>query len=184
MKFVDPIRKKTDITKMKTVMIENGDMKIALLFVAGINTGLRISDLLKITHEDLQQDSIYIKEQKTGKNRKLTWNNEIKKIYAELDPATGYVFKSDSNRVKYLNKALSKDYVGRTLKAYAIMAGVKGNISTHSLRKTFGYHIYQNSKDVVLVQKLLNHSSQAVTLRYIGIEQEMMDNAVMGLNLA
>ena len=81
MKFVDPIRKKTDITNIKNIMIENGDIKMAILFVAGINTGLRISDLLKITHEDLQQDSIHIKEQKTGKNRKLTWNNEIKKLY-------------------------------------------------------------------------------------------------------
>ena len=187
MKFVDPIREKTEIKKMKDLMIQDGNLKLALLFITGVNTGLRISDLLSLTHEKMQDTTADITEKKTGKTRKITWDavsKEITRLYGMLEKTTGYVFKSDSNNVKNLNKAWTKDYVGRALKSYAKKAGVKGNISTHSMRKTFGYHFYfYSGKDIVMVQKHLNHASQAITLRYIGIEQETMDKAVNGLCL-
>jgi len=187
MKFVDPIREKSEIKKMKDLMLQDGNIKLALLFITGVNTGLRISDLLSLTHEKMQETTAIITEKKTGKTRKITWDavsKEITRLYNLLDQTTGYVFKSDSNNVKNLNRAWTKDHVGRALKSYAKKAGVKGNISTHSMRKSFGYHFYfYSGKDIVMVQKLLNHTSQAITLRYIGIEQEMMDQAVSGLSL-
>jgi len=54
-------------------------------------------------------------------------------------------------------------------------AGLEEKIGTHSMRKTFGYHHYQQFKDVVLLQKIFNHSSPQITLRYIGIEQDQID---------
>ena len=85
--------------------------------------------------------------------------------------------------MKYTNKPWTSSYVSKALKVYAERAGAKGNIASHSLRKTFGYFMYKNTNNLAMVQKELNHSSQAVTLRYIGIEEEMIDNAVMELNL-
>jgi integrase len=56
-------------------------------------------------------------------------------------------------------------------------------VGTHTLRKTFGYHTYRQTKNLGLVQKLLNHTSSVDTLRYIGIEQEDLDAAYLRLNL-
>ena len=61
--------------------------------------------------------------------------------------------------------------------------GIKERIGTHTLRKTFGYHAYNNGYDITLIQKLFNHSSPAVTLRYIGITQDEMDNVYLSLDL-
>lgn len=54
-------------------------------------------------------------------------------------------------------------------------AGLQERIGTHSMRKTFGYHHYQQFKDVVILQKIFNHSSPQITLRYIGVEQDQID---------
>nr|WP_231690017.1 tyrosine-type recombinase/integrase [Cytobacillus solani] len=56
-------------------------------------------------------------------------------------------------------------------------------MGTHTLRKTFGYHFYQKYKDVAVLQQIFNHSSPAVTMRYIGINQDIMDEAVDGFSL-
>ena len=57
------------------------------------------------------------------------------------------------------------------------------DIGTHTLRKTFGYHFYQRTKDVALLQKVFNHSSPSITLRYIGIDQDVIDKAIEGFRL-
>ena len=75
-------------------------------------------------------------------------------------------------------KKSSKDRFGiiDQLLIYACKAvGLEENIGTHSMRKTFGYHHYKQFKDVALLQKIFNHSSQQITLRYIGIEQDQID---------
>lgn len=56
-------------------------------------------------------------------------------------------------------------------------AGLDFKIGTHSLRKTFGYHHYKKFKDIAMLQKIFNHSSPEITLRYIGIDQDMIDNS-------
>ena len=57
------------------------------------------------------------------------------------------------------------------------------SIGTHTLRKTFGYHFYQKYKDLALLQELFNHSAPSVTLRYIGINQDMIDDAMREFKL-
>lgn len=52
------------------------------------------------------------------------------------------------------------------------------SIGTHSMRKTFGYHYYKGTKDVATLQKIFNHSSEAITLKYIGITQDSIDEAM------
>jgi integrase len=86
-----------------------------------------------------------------------------------------YLFQSKKGN----NQPIQRMQAWRILNDVARKVGIKGEIGTHSLRKTFGYHMYKHCKgDVTIVQKFLNHSSPSVTLRYIGITQDSMDDLI------
>ena len=69
-------------------------------------------------------------------------------------------------------KPLSRISAYRIISNACKKANIEGNFGTHTLRKTFGYHFYKKFKDIVMLQKILNHSNPDVTLRYIGIDQD------------
>ncbi len=81
------------------------------------------------------------------------------------------------------SKAITPQHAWHVLSQAAKTVGIKERIGTHTLRKTFAYHLYNGGTDLALLQNLLNHSSPSVTLRYIGITQDQMDREVEGLNL-
>lgn len=177
MTTVDPIRKKTDIEKIKSVLLENS-YRDYLLFEFGINTGLRISDILKLKVSDIRgKYHIELKERKTGKLKKFRMNSVLK---AELDD---YIKSKNNDNYLFESFKTSGNPLERT-RAYCILnhaakvAGVKIKMGTHTMRKTFGFHFYQQTKDVALLQVLFNHSSPSVTLRYIGINQNILDKAM------
>jgi len=185
MKQVDPIKDIAKLRTMKELMFDAAKHREALLLVVGANAGLRISDLLKLTWKDVRGDSFTVKEQKTGKTRKVVINAAMREARERADQGQHddeLVFRSSSNSAKD-GAAWSRNYVWETLKHFAELAGVPGNIGTHTLRKTFGYHLYKNGTPLEYIQRLLNHSSPVITLRYIGIEQEYLDNACMDLAL-
>jgi integrase len=165
---------------MKIIKTEK-NYKLAFLAVFGINAGLRISDILKLKHEDLKHDSISLVESKTNKKRIIKLNDNIKKAYSlllERNPNTdGFVFTSNQDTV------FSTQYVNRMLKT---MFGTKNlAISSHSLRKTFGRQVWSNNgesdKALLYLSELFQHSSQAITKRYLGIRQEELDDIYMSL---
>ena len=80
------------------------------------------------------------------------------------------------------NKPLDRRTVDWILKTAALECGIE-NIGTHSMRKTFGYHYYKKYKDVAMLMDLFNHSSPAITLRYIGIRQDQRDKAMSNFDL-
>lgn len=94
--------------------------------------------------------------------------NEIDE-YLEFINDGDYLFKS-----KRGNKPIQRVQAYRIINKSAESIGLK-NIGTHSLRKTFGYHYYQRTHDISLLMELFNHSSQSVTLRYIGIHQDVVN---------
>ncbi|MBA2874671.1 tyrosine-type recombinase/integrase [Thermaerobacillus caldiproteolyticus] len=146
MRTVQPIRDVEKIAAMKAQLLKTG-RRNWFLFVLGINTGLRISDILKLKVKDVKGKSrLMIYEQKTGKYKQFKINRELQQHRA-------------ANKI-----------------------GIS-EIGTHTLRKTFGYHFYQRTKDVALLQEILNHSSPSITLRYIGINQDIIDNAVDDFSL-
>jgi integrase len=176
---VQPIRDMKKINQMFNYLMKR-DPKYAILFKMGINTGLRISDIIPIKVSDIYRNDfnfreyLIITEQKTGKEKYIKINDTLRKCLNE------YVKKFNLCYDDYLFHSRKGGYVGR-IQAYKVMKeaaealGIE-NFGTHSLRKTWGYWTYKLSKfNIGLIMDTFNHSSQAVTLRYIGINQEQKD---------
>lgn len=175
MNEVQPIRDKEKITEVSNVL-KNQSYRNYMLFIFGIYTGLRISDLLKLTVGFVKnREHISIKEKKTRKVIRIymqpVLQNEIKR-YCRDKPDEEYLFVSRKGR----NKPISREQAYRILKAAALKCGLY-EIGTHTLRKTFGYQTFKNDNDISIVMKMLNHSKEEHTLRYIGITQENQDKA-------
>lgn len=187
MEFVQPIR---DLKKIETIkkLLKQQNLRDYCLFVLGINSGLRISDLLKlkisdVTEKEKIKDRIRLREKKTNKFKDFPLSEKAKqsikeylktRIYTENEP----LFISRKNKGFLLRQQAYK-IINNVAKA----VGIKEKIGTHTLRKTFGYHAYNNGYDIALIQKLFNHSSPAVTLRYIGITQDELDDVYLSLDL-
>jgi integrase len=181
MNVVEPIRDKKDINKMKKAL---GNPRDRLLFIFGINSGLRISDILKLKVSDIRNKTyITLQEQKTRKSKTFPFNSVLLKAINELIPVetddNTYLFRSQKGD----NKPMSRIQAYRILNDAANRAGLKEAIGTHTLRKTFGYHAYKNGVDLPFLMKVFNHSSQSVTLGYIGITQENVDHVYHNVNL-
>jgi site-specific recombinase XerD len=182
MKLVEPIRNKKQIEALKKYL-RGQNIRDYLLFVLGINSGLRISDLLKLNIEDVQgQERISIREQKTGKAKDFPLSDTCKKAIHEYlkstNIKTGCLFAS-----RKVDKPITRVQAYRILNESAQRVGIKEAVGTHTLRKTFGYHAYTNGVDITRILKLLNHSAPSVTLAYIGITKEELDNVYITLNL-
>ncbi len=181
MNKVEPIRDKNKIEEIKKIL-KNKSVRNYMLFVLGINTGLRIGDLLRLKVEDVKDKShIIIREQKTSKNKQFLINSNLRKElnnYIEGMADHEYLFQSRVGE----NKPLTRFQAYRILSTAGKEAGLD-RIACHSTRKTFGYHHYRKYKDVALLQKLFNHSSPAITLDYIGITQDIIDDSIEDFNL-
>ena len=181
MKLVQPIRDLNKILQMKNELLKAGTRNY-FLFVIGINTGLRISDILNLKVRNIKNNMhINITEEKTDKPRKIkinvTLKGEINNYIKTMDDED-YLFRSQ----KGFNKPISRVQAYRILNNAASKIGIE-EIGTHTLRKTFGYHFYQKNKDVAMLQEIFNHSSPSITLRYIGINQDIMDRAIDDFSL-
>src|SRR5690606_9634676 len=180
MNEVQPIKNKRDIERMKRAL--RGNPRDLLLFIVGINSSLRISDMLSLKVGDVSNEYITLHERKTGKRKRIRVNNAIQDAVNTLVPAdaklTDWLFPSRKG-----DKPISRVQAWRILNAAASRAGLNIELGTHSLRKTFAYHAYNNGTDITLLMRVLNHGSQRETLRYIGIEQEAIDDVYIDICL-
>ena len=194
---VQPIRDTNKIDAMKSIMKGESNYRDLLLFVLGINTGLRISDILALKWESFitgggrllkTGDQLNVVEIKTKKIKSFIINRSVAealKLYHEsLDGVSSGdpVFPSRKT-VKGKLKPIKREAAWQMLNRYANMVGLNDGIGTHTLRKTFGYHLYKKGVALEYIQKMLNHSSPAITLRYIGITQEQLNDIYVELNL-
>lgn len=179
MNTVEPIRD-MDLVLDVADFLKSRNQRDYVLFMFGIYTGLRISDILKLRVRDVRgKDYVYIRENKTGKEKRFPINSELKPIvdgFIKDKRDYEYLFKSPN----YPNKPISRQQAYNILTAAGKAFGINA-IGTHTLRKTFGYHMYQQTHDAVTLQDILNHSHISETLRYIGINQDNKDKAIMGL---
>jgi integrase len=192
-KEVEPIKKLKDLEKIEQYLKGKDNRRDYMLFVVGINVGLRAGDLLRLKVREVMtgknvNDSVLIQEQKTGKMREFTLNRSAKEavLYFLED-------KKDYSPEEFLFRSQKGGHI-TVQAAHKIIKGllremnIKGNYGTHSLRKTWAYHIYvNNAKNNPLIlptlQKMLNHSNQATTLRYIGITKEVITDVYNSINL-
>jgi len=149
----------------------------ALLFACGIYSGLRISDILTLTWQQvLNPEFIALIEKKTGKHRKIKINLQLKEICTRIFKKTN----APLNSLIFVNNKggiLTTQYINRELKKIKYQYKLQlDNISTHTFRKTFGRHVWQinnhSEKSLLLLTELFNHSSIAITKRYLGIREE------------
>ncbi|MCM3353115.1 tyrosine-type recombinase/integrase [Bacillus halotolerans] len=175
MNFVQPIRDPECIFYIKRFLKEQ-NMRNYMLFVTGINSGLRISDILQLRVRDAKRPYFNLIEKKTKKKKRIDMTPALQrefKAYVEGEEDHEFLFKSREG----INKPISRSMAYKILRAAAEYVGLD-DIGTHTLRKTFGYHFYKQTKDVAMLQEIFNHSDQRTTLRYIGINQDAMNNAM------
>ena len=185
---VDPIRELKDIARIKGGLADNP--RDLSLFVVGIHVGLRGSDLLALRwadvldDEDIIRDRISVRERKTGNTRHIAIHEKVRqtlnnwKIHAgDFVNANAYVWPNRTDG------PLTIQRLHQLVNYWCSTIELRGNFGTHTLRKTYGYHLRRLGYDVDLLMKVFGHSSSAVTLRYIGIEQEEIDEANLRLVL-
>lgn len=188
MEFVQPIREKNKIVSIKKIL-KSQSLRDYCLFTLGINSGLRISDILKLKVEDVIDEKgkirerITIREQKTNKTKDFPVSENAKSALTEYLKSRKHnsfepLFISRKNQ-GYLKRQQAYRIINEASKA----VGIIDKIGTHTLRKTFGYHAYNNGYDITIIQKLFNHSSPSITLRYIGITQDELDDVYLNLDL-
>lgn len=174
---VQAIKTVKDISLIKSFLLKK-QPKLHYLFTFGMNVALRIGDLLSLKYTDIVDNEFNIKEGKTGKYRLVTLNEGAQQAVISLralSPHDIYLFQSTGNRAKGLTKAFSSQYVLRAFKEAQEINGLSYpyNLGTHSMRQTFGYHQYKyNNMSLGQLQTIFGHSSEGITLAYIGITAE------------
>lgn len=185
-----PIRDRSSIEALKQYFLEKGEIRNYALVVIGLNLPLRISDLLSIKWTDIydfQHNRYYshlkVLEKKTKKHNYLALNTNVIGAFERLrqyekHEKEQYIFRSNRCSERPLSRVA----------AYLIIHNAAENIGLqdigcHSLRKTFGYHAWKKGVHLALIMSIYNHSSIAITKRYLGIEQEDKDNVFLDMNL-
>lgn len=129
------------------------------------------------------KDRIRLREKKTNKFKDFPLSDNAKSALKEYLKTREYKL-NEPLFISRKNKGfLLRQQAYRIINNVANEVGIKEKIGTHTLRKTFGYHAYNNGYDIALIQKLFNHSSPSTTLRYIGITQEEIDDVYLSLDL-
>ena len=174
MNIVEPIRNKQVLKKIERILKQQS-LRDLLMFLIGTNCGLRISDILNLNVGDVRNKTyIDIIEKKTNKPKRFPINTKLKPL---LEKFTQGRNDKEPLFLSVFNNRMERTQCYRIINLACREVGVDYKIGTHTLRKTFGYHHYQKFKDVVVLQKIFNHYSPQITLRYIGIDQDMIDNS-------
>ncbi len=176
MNFVEPIRDKGMVQEIAEYLKRKNERNY-IMWMLGIYSGLRISDILQLRVRDvINKQCFNLREKKTGKQRIFEINPVLIKDlhrYCLGKQPDEYLIKSRQKD----NKPLTRSMAYKILQDAAAQFGIE-SMGTHTMRKTFGYHFYIQTKDVVTLMKIFNHSHQSITLRYIGIEQQSINEAM------
>lgn len=175
MKEVEPIRDKGKLHDILDYLKKENERNY-MIFLLGIYTALRISDILSLQVRQVRnKEEIRLNEQKTKKSKVIKINRILKKELEEyVKGKEDYEYLIPNNRNK--NEPITRQQAYNIVKTTCKKFGIK-NVGTHSLRKTFGYHYYNETKDIALLQNIFNHSEPSITLRYIGINQDTISDA-------
>jgi integrase len=199
MKFVQPIRDVAIIVQMKRYL-KVRSFRDYLLFSMGIHSGLRIDDLLKLQvwqvrnqqHVTFIAGKIKNRKKKRRKERKFIIHPDYRddlELYIRDLPDDAYLFVSRQRKMKTgeVGLPIRRETAWRMLSRAARHFGVE-EIGCHSLRKTWGYHMIMNAPPeqaayvMALLMEAFGHEEQEVTLRYLGLTQDILDQMILRLS--
>ena len=183
MSATQPIRNKNQVHELAGYYLKRGELRNHLLIVMGVHTALRISDLLRLTWNDVYdfdherfRESIAITEKKTKKTKLIALNPKIiaaLRLCLKSAKRGEFLIKSRKGE----NKAISRIQAYRIIRDAADALDFTFRVSCHSLRKTFGYHLWKNGISPAVIMEIYNHSNFAVTRRYLGVTQDDKNEA-------
>lgn len=188
METVEAIQDIHQINLMKQYLKEHSKRDY-LLFVIGINTGLKISELLEmkmaelIDENGMVRDYYYIPENEDCLEKEVFLNKRVKEavfyyVNENLNKTHTYLFQSAKS-----NKPITRQQAYRIIHNAAEAVGISGKIGTNSMRKTFGYHAYKQGVAITLLQKHFHHATPSETMKYIGISKNEVIRTAIDVNL-
>lgn len=180
MNTVQPI-KDGELIKQMARYLKDKSYRDYIMFLFGLHSGLRISDILKLKIKDVKCDYIYLHEKKTKKEKRFIIHPDIKKDlkhFIKGKEDNEFLFRSRQGTNKPITRSRAYEILNDLAKEFKI-----DRIGTHSMRKTFGYFIYQQSKDLAVLKDIFNHSDESTTLRYIGMVDDTKDDIIKKLKI-
>ena len=186
MNKTEPIRDPELLRAFLDYYREIGQYRNYVLLNLGVYTALRISDILKLNTNDVYdfkkkkvKDFITLNEKKTGKSKTIALNlkvkNALNKYYDEASPNSPLIVN------EITGAAITRNHAYRIIDEAAKAVSIPHKVSCHSLRKTFGYHAWQNGISPVVLMEIYNHSSYEVTKRYLGVTQDDHNRVYLGM---
>lgn len=180
MNTANPIKDEKQLKELITVYPDGSKNQMLILYC--LYTGLRISDVITAKAQEAMAGRRILSEQKTGKRKIVTLNpkliNALHVYVADnnLNP-DDYLFFSNKDKSDHIKRSRASKIIAEA----GNMIGI--TVSAHSLRKTFGYMAYKNGTPIELLMNIFNHSSQSVTLRYIGITQDNINQVYNSIDI-
>lgn len=189
MSATEPIRDKKQLRELAEYFLNKKQLRNHVLIIFGAYSALRISDLLSLTWDDVYDFKrkqflriIELTERKTGKHKSIALNKRIIKALKEYFPHRKGKFIFSNGRS--CEKAISRVQAWRIITQAVKEIGIRGKISCHSLRKTFGYHAWKfMHTPIPIIMEIFNHSSIQVTKRYLGIAQDDLNEVYLRIRL-
>lgn len=179
-----PSRALTD-TEVTTILSHLDSIRDKALFILGVKTGFRISELLSLTVEDVSQKDGTICGSVTVKRCNMKGKNTSRTVPLHKDAKEGLLLYLKGN-LELLNSAESKLFPIKRLRAHrilrdaAIRARVQGAVSSHSMRKTFGMNVYNRTeRNIVAAQKALGHKNISSTSHYLSVDLDLVNAAIL-----
>lgn len=171
-----PITDKNIIKQIKRGYIKNNNNRDLLLFILSINTGLKITDILKLKVKDVKGKDYLNLPKGIEFPLKKSVQNLISKVI-EKKTINSYLFASSNG------KKIDRSNLWRNFKAICEELELRDDISLESWRKTFGYNFYIKYKDLLFLQWYLGHTSPQQTMEYIGVQESLGVRFRQGLSL-
>jgi integrase len=185
----EPIRNKKQVRKLAEYYLNKGQLRNHVLVVLGVYTALRISDLLRLRWDNVYdfenrriRTSVTITEKKTRKVKTFALNRDAIRALTlfAIQSARQGAFLIENTQTK---RAISRIQAYRLIRAAGEVLQFQSRVSCHSLRKTFGYHAWKSGVSPAIIMEIYNHSSLAVTRRYLGVTQDDKNAVYMGIRL-